>query len=159
MSTAWKRRGPIVRISGFVRHHGPVNVHIARDWVDYVEAAGVLVSLLLAGGALIYARKSSDAAAESGKAAATTAAAATQEAEQTRELLQLASDQHERLVKEASRRPVLARPVLVFQASIDRRQLTMGQIMSVGALALSDQLGEEGAPVAGCGESVVREHR
>ena len=140
---AWKRCGPIVRIRGFVRHHGPVNVHIARDWVDYVEAAGVLVSLLLAGGALIYARKSSDAAAESAKAAATTAAAATQEAEQTRELLRLASDQHARLVREATRRPVLATPMLLFQASIDPGQLTMAQMMSMDALALSDPVGKE----------------
>jgi hypothetical protein len=126
-----------------VRHHGSVKVQIARDWVDYVQAVGVLVSLVLAGGALIYAKKSSTAAAESAEAAATTAAAATQEAEQTRELLRLASDQHQRLVREASRRPVLATPVLLFRASIDPDQLTLGQIMSMGALALSDPVGEE----------------
>jgi hypothetical protein len=121
----------------------PVNVHVVRDWIDYVEAGGVLVSLLLAAGALIYAKKSSESAAESAKAAATTADAATQEAKQTRELLRLASDQHERLVGEANRRPVLATPILLFQASLDPGHLTMAQMMSMGALALSDQVGKE----------------
>jgi hypothetical protein len=109
-----------------------VKTEIARDWVDYVEAVGVLVSLLLAAGALIYARKSSDAARGSAEAAETTAAAATQEAEQTRELVRLATDQHERLVRESSRRPVLAAPELSLQAMIDPGGLTMGQIASMG---------------------------
>lgn len=111
-----------------------MKVEIARDWVDYVAAAGVLVSLLLAAGALIYAKVSSDAARGSAQAAETTAAAATQEAEQTRELLRLAADQHERLVRESSRSPVLAAPALCFQTMIDPGQLTLAQIASVDPL-------------------------
>jgi hypothetical protein len=111
-----------------------MTVEVARDWVDYVQAAGVLVSLVLAAGALVYAKKSSDAAADSATAADMTAAAATQEAAQTRELLRLAADQHERLITEASRRPVLAPPVLLFQASIETDQLSMAQMMSMEAL-------------------------
>lgn len=41
---------------------------VDRDWVDYVEAAGFLASLLVAAGALIYAKKSSGAASGSTQA-------------------------------------------------------------------------------------------
>ena len=75
-----------------------MRVDIVRDWVDYVQAAGVLVSLLLAAGALIYAKRSSDASADSARAAAATAAVAKEEIEHTRMLVRLASDQHERTV-------------------------------------------------------------
>jgi hypothetical protein len=108
-----------------------VEVEIARDVVDYAEAAGVLVSLVLAAGALIYAKKSSDAASGSARAAEVTASAATQEAEQTRELLRLAADQHERLVRESSRRPRIAAPSLEFQATVDPGELTLGQIAAM----------------------------
>ena len=64
----------------------PSAIEIARDWLDYAAALGVLVSLVLAAAALIYARKSAQAAKESADAAEKTATAATQEAEQTREL-------------------------------------------------------------------------
>jgi hypothetical protein len=108
-----------------------MEVEITRDWVDYLGAAGVLVSLLLAAGALIYAKKSSDAARGSEKAAETTAAAASQEAQQTHELLRIAKDQHERLVTESSRRPVLAPPALSFQGMTHPDDLTLGQLESV----------------------------
>lgn len=114
------------------RDHRLVEVEIARDWLDYVQAAGVLVSLLLAAGALVYAKKSSDAASESAHAAETTAAAATQEANQTRELLRLATDQHERLVSESRRRPLFAPPALAFRTTLDPSELTLGQIASMG---------------------------
>lgn len=117
-----------------------MKLEIARDWFDYVQAVGILISLLLVAGALIYAKRSSDSAKESAQAAAATAAAARQEADQTRELLRIASDQHERLVRESRRRPVLAVPALSFQTTIESGRLTLGQIASMGALARrSDQ--------------------
>ena len=109
----------------------PGALEIARDWLDYVAALGVLVSLVLAAAALIYARKSARAAQGSADAAETTATAATQEAEQTRELVRIAEDQHERLVEEANRRPVLATPTLSFETMCHPGELTMAQIFSV----------------------------
>ena len=108
-----------------------MRVEIARDWVDYVQAAGVLVSLLLAAGALIYAKRSSDASADSARAAAATAAIAMEEVEHTRKLLRLASDQHDRLITESKRRPVLAAPTLSLRSVFGANKLTMGQLRSL----------------------------
>lgn len=109
-----------------------MKVEVARDLIDYVEAAGVLASVVLALAALVYAKKSADAAQGSAEAAETTAAAATQESEQTRELVRIARDQHDRLVYEASRKPVLGTPTLSFQAMLDPGELTLGQIFAMG---------------------------
>ncbi len=109
-----------------------MKVEIARDLIDYIEATGVLASVVLALAALVYAKKSADAARGSAEAAETTAAAATQEAEQTRELVRIARDQHDRLVYEASRKPVLGTPTLSFQAMLDPGELTLGQIFAMG---------------------------
>src|SRR4051794_31372281 len=99
------------------RHDDCVQVEIARDWVDYVEAVGVLLSLVFAAGALVYAKKSSDSAAESAQGAEKTAVAAVQGAEQTRELVRIASDEHDLVLRELRRRPVLAPPSLTFQTT------------------------------------------
>ena len=109
-----------------------MRVAIVRDWVDYVQAAGVLVSLLLAAGALIYAKRSSDASADSARAAAATAAIAKEEIEHTRKLVRLASDQHDRLVSESKRRPVLAAPSLSLRSMFGADKLTLAQLASMG---------------------------
>lgn len=125
-----------------------MKVDIVRDSFDYVQAAGVLVSLLLAAWALIYAKKSVDeakgsaeAAEKTAVAAETTAVAATQEAEQTRELLRIAADQHERLVSESSRRPVFAAPEIFLQGTMDPSALSLAQISAMGhQLQLGEQI-------------------
>ena len=116
-----------------------MKVEIARDTLDYVEAAGVLVSLLLAAAALWFAKRSADSAKGSADAAEVTAAAATQEAEQTRKLVRIARDQHERLLAEAGRRPVLATPKLAFQTTREPGDLTIDQIHSMGYQLLAGE--------------------
>jgi hypothetical protein len=119
-----------------------MTLEIARDWLDYVQAAGVFVSLLLAGGALAYAKKSADAASDSATDARETARSAADQAEQTRELLRLASIQHERLVEQASRRPAFAQPDMVWQTSLAPDDLSINQQMQAGVIDLSSPVGE-----------------
>lgn len=118
---------------------------VERDALDYIEAAGVLVSLILAGAALWFAKRSADAADRSAvaaddtaatasrtaKAAETTAAAATQEAAQTRELVEIARDQHRRLLDEASRAPEFSPPQLVIAKTLDPNMIPMGFLRDV----------------------------
>lgn len=110
------------------RDHYAMEIEVARDWVDYVQAGGVLVSLVVAFIALVYAKKSADSAADSSAAAETTATAAAQEAEQTRELVDIARDQHARLLAESSRRPVFEPPALEIVRRIDPSQLTVDEM-------------------------------
>lgn len=109
-----------------------MKVQTTRDWLDYVEAAGVLVSLVLALVALLFAKRSADAADESAQAADATAASAAEQAAHTRELVAIARNQHERLLRDINRRPEFGRPELRVETMFDAGDLTLGQLASLG---------------------------
>jgi hypothetical protein len=112
---------------------------VARDWLDYAEAAGALVSLLLAGIAAAFAWRSASDSNRSAVAAEQTAAAAAEEAKLSRQMVRHLEEQLEieratraELELERQRRPVLSEPTLSWLGQLDPGQLTVGLLREMG---------------------------
>ncbi|MGN6816894.1 MAG: hypothetical protein ACTHK3_12555 [Solirubrobacterales bacterium] len=114
-------------------------IEIARDWLDYAEAIGAVVSLLLAAIAAAFAWRSASDSSRSATAAEQTATAAAEEASLSRQMVKHLEEQLEierttrsELERERQRRPILSAPTLNWLGRLDPGQLTVGLLREMG---------------------------